>query len=700
MGPGYRRRGSRAMTMTVEGPNGASIDFPDGTDKATIHAVMTKHFGQSGATAPSTPWSSVGAQMLQNTPASAFNTIVKPFIHPIDTAKGMYNAGAGLLDMANAATDAAIEPYVPKGMQSGLPEATFSERYQHGLKQQGGHEAYPEAMAQQYGERFGSLEGFKKALATDPIGMLADVSLPLTLGGGLAARAPGIVGKVGDIARKAGEFANPVAIPAKVAASSAGKAVGSAADALIFRGAKAALRPGQEAVRQIGEAFQKDEGKGLSRQELDEAQARGQPVTPLDMGSRATQRLAKLGSNFSPEAQEAFDKTLGSRYRTQNTRMADWIKSTFHYPDRFAQQDAIDMVEKTVNRMNYAKAHANPASKAMWDEGFEQLMQAPVMQQAAKSATSTGANRSALKGFTPVQRPFEFHDTDSLTPRYSQRVDDQGRRVLPNLEFWDNVKRNLSDKEETLLRAGEKSAAMDVRSLRTELVRHLDALVPEYASARGGAAQLFGAENALEAGKNAALDVKKDNREISRDMAKFSPVERKLFEDGFVDQFIETIQGTKDRANILDHINATPKARERFNMVVGPQRAKEVESFLRVEEHMQRANKLITGRSDTARQTGDMKLSAMDLFDVKGAMVKLLRAGAKAAGRGIDEKVAVKVAEMLTSKDLNEFNRAINIISKNKTLLNAVRNAGRQPGVATGALAARNISDATEQRPN
>jgi hypothetical protein len=168
--------------------------------------------------ATSTPWADVGMQAIQNAPASALKfakDIAQPVLHPIDTAKGLFNVGAGALDMANAATDAAIEPYLPKVMQSGLPEATFAERYKHGLTQQTGHEAYPKAVGKYFGDRYGSVEGFKKSVATDPVGVVGDVSSALMAGGGLAARAPGVVGKVGDIARGAGEAINPVVGPAK-----------------------------------------------------------------------------------------------------------------------------------------------------------------------------------------------------------------------------------------------------------------------------------------------------------------------------------------------------------------------------------------------------------------------------------------------------------------------------------------------------
>lgn len=181
-------------------------------------AVEDNWYDRAPPAAPSTPWAAVGMQAIQNAPASAMKfakDIIQPVLHPIDTAKSVYGLGAGALDMANAATNAAIEPYVPKALSSGLPEPTFSERYKHGLAQQSGHEAYPEAVGKYFGDRYGSLEGFKKALGSDPIGVAGDLSVPLTLGGEAAARAPGLIGKVGDIARAAGDAINPVMGPAK-----------------------------------------------------------------------------------------------------------------------------------------------------------------------------------------------------------------------------------------------------------------------------------------------------------------------------------------------------------------------------------------------------------------------------------------------------------------------------------------------------
>ena len=74
-----------------------------------------------------------------------------------------------------------------------------------------------EATKQFFVDRYGSEDALKKTIATDPVGFSADISTILTGGGSLAAKAPGMVGKVGAGARAAGEAINPL--------TAAGKAV-------------------------------------------------------------------------------------------------------------------------------------------------------------------------------------------------------------------------------------------------------------------------------------------------------------------------------------------------------------------------------------------------------------------------------------------------------------------------------------------
>lgn len=149
-------------------------------------------------------WSDVASQAWKNTPASGAHfaeDIAQPFIHPIETAKSIKNLGEGALEKA--------------GLMSGHDEEKFADAF-------GGY----------FKNRYGSVEGFKHAAATDPVGVLGDLSTVLTLGGGAAARAPGLIGKAGEIAATVGDAANPAVWAAK--------------------GAGAVARPAVDAVRRVG----------------------------------------------------------------------------------------------------------------------------------------------------------------------------------------------------------------------------------------------------------------------------------------------------------------------------------------------------------------------------------------------------------------------------------------------------------------
>jgi hypothetical protein len=67
-----------------------------------------------------------------------------------------------------------------------------------------------DATKQFFVDRYGGEEQLKKTLAEDPAGFIMDISTVLTGGGAAAAKAPGIVGKVGTAAKVAGEAINPL----------------------------------------------------------------------------------------------------------------------------------------------------------------------------------------------------------------------------------------------------------------------------------------------------------------------------------------------------------------------------------------------------------------------------------------------------------------------------------------------------------
>src|SRR5262245_40424368 len=102
-------------------------------------------------TAPDQPktkdlsWGDVASEALANAPESAGNLIsdvARAVVHPIDTATNIGNIGLGLLEKT--------------GLSGSILPPTG-----------GGHEKYADAVGQYFAERYGGLDKFKRALASD-----------------------------------------------------------------------------------------------------------------------------------------------------------------------------------------------------------------------------------------------------------------------------------------------------------------------------------------------------------------------------------------------------------------------------------------------------------------------------------------------------------------------------------------------------
>ena len=204
------------MAMRVQGPNGAIVEFPDGTDNATIGKAMMQLSG--GATPPpgadSKPqgaaaesWADVPAAAWNNLPSSALKTaqtMAYPLMHPADTVKSLYNIGYGGASKIAGYAGATQDPTTKAADESTI-----------------------DGVGSMIKDRYGSAEGLKKTLSTDPVGAAADVATALMGGGAIVERAPGMIGKAGAAVKAAGVAVDPIANTGKLAsalANTGGKA--------------------------------------------------------------------------------------------------------------------------------------------------------------------------------------------------------------------------------------------------------------------------------------------------------------------------------------------------------------------------------------------------------------------------------------------------------------------------------------------
>jgi hypothetical protein len=161
-------------------------------------------------------WDTVASQAAKNFGPSLYNygsDMVTAVTNPIDTIGTLGDLGAGALR---------------EGAKAVLPTPVFDTLDSIGNQQAGKRaSAVANAVGGHYKGRYGSWEGFKQGIAEDPVGVMSDLSLPVTGAGGLVARTGGVTGKIGRFAQVAGDMLDPVS-----AAIRSGRAGGRAVSSI------------------------------------------------------------------------------------------------------------------------------------------------------------------------------------------------------------------------------------------------------------------------------------------------------------------------------------------------------------------------------------------------------------------------------------------------------------------------------------
>lgn len=463
---------------------------------------------------------------------------------------------------------------------------------------------------------------------------------------------------------------------------------------------RASSDPVEEAARRAGNALRVDmrtSGRTASDVANDMAamQAAGAPAVIADAGGNASAREMRRAINLSPEAGNIGRSAVDSRFVTQVDRGTQAIREAA--PDTaFAAGGAGDDLLNSLrtrmrakNSARYNAAYGAPQAQSVWDETLSGLIEAPAVRDAVRHVMKNANNYAVAEGHRGrIRNPF-VETADGIA--IGRQAD--GATATPNLQFWDYTKRALDDQVSALYRAGRNDEAGIVKSLRDQLRSHLDAIVPQYGQARSGAARLFGAEDAYEAGQN-LVSSRMQNNEMRRAFNALPETEKKLFREGFVDNLYNSMRevGT-NRDQVITSAFASPAARERIEIALGPQGAARMEMWLRHENIMQNSNRIMTGNSTTAQQAGDMANSPMP-----GSVMEVVRMVAAQMRGEVNERVANEVARLMTSANPRDVERILASASKQPQVRDFMRrlDAGlaRLTGTGSGGAPAESLGRA------
>lgn len=459
--------------------------------------------------------------------------------------------------------------------------------------------------------------------------------------------------------------------------------------------AKTAKAPQAEASRRVSGAIQRDltTGEaGLTAREFAAARQSGAPVANVDIGGEATRAVARSAADTSPEGRAILGRLVDDRFESQSERISTFIgKMVADKPIKVGGavikplpgstvRDALESAARRANPKLYGTAF-KAGDRSIRTPEIERLIGSNAMQAAIVRASKTGKDRAVADGFGA------FNTKDAFKRGANDTL------IFPNLQYWDAVKRELDDAASAAFRSGRKSQGGVLSELSLQLRTELDRVVPEYAKARGSAAQFFGAEDAFDAGKKFVRGPQ-GAREATKALKKMTEPERQLFSLGFSEQLIDTVRAVPDRANVVKRIYGSSAAKNKITLALGKEKSKEFEALMRIESVMDKAREATQGNSRTARFLADIGLaggasgavglttgdfSPQSLVST-ALVVGLLRRGAQK----VDQDVARRVAKLLASNDPVKITQGIKAVSKSQRLMTSLKDLSQRAVESSG----------------
>jgi len=608
--------------------------------------------------------------------------------YPILAARGVARAVPGSADVGSLITSTL----------KGVPFA--EERAKQAEIERAAEKTYPVTT---YG---GELAGAMALPLARPAGAVARAAEPLV--GGAASRALGMgtvgagygaasgltsEGDIGQRWQRAKEEAliggvGGAAIPpiVDVFGKGVGKALDVAQKAMGKSTAPETFQRALEASRGISEGR-------LTPAQVAEAEAAGQPVLPIDIGGAPLKREAKTALQSSMEARDILLGSLQERAKGQQGRLYDFAEKLTG--KNLADPDVIKGIKdasRAVNTPAYDAARAAGAG-GVWTTKLESLSNHPWIKDAVpKAIEEVNADRIA-KGLPKISSPF-------TTDKKGNTILKKGQK--PTLELWDAIKKNVDGKiraaEPTATSRGEPNIVRIGQSVTKSLTGELDTAIPEYATARAGAARYLGEESAFRFGQKFASTTKADaiNQGVKA-ISKLTPEELEHAQHSYMMERIQKFMGAGETRDV-SKIGRSPAQKSKDVAILGKDKADKLEAFLTREELMNKSLSALGGSDTAANFIAKAKNFAehhggIMIGGIGGAWEGFHEAGAdpveiaKSAAKGmlagflaeralkIGEKSAVELATKLVSDDPAVRDEAIQIISTNPKAMDALRRA-------------------------
>lgn len=479
---------------------------------------------------------------------------------------------------------------------------------------------------------------------------------------------------------------------------------------------KDVVNPNGEARRMVSREIaadintpQADYQRGLTPQEFQWAEQRGYPVRNIDRGGENVTAMAEDVYQRSPGARAAFDPNVSERQNAQFTMTEGVLSGMRASDDELARRRANLRAGRDRVRNMYETAYQHPGARQIWSTRLQDMSRSPMMKEAMERAAKIDADEAAIFGREAMPGRIEHMQM----PDGTTRVMLTDPNNLPDLRYWDNVKKGLDEVIESHRKPlGDlKPEGRRALDMKRELVDMLDEATTDprtgqsfYAEARRNAQNYLRADSAAEAGRDLYRGAKggADTQEaILGRIARWTDDERAEAAEGFLAQFqddmrrIARAEGSGHRDLSLNFLKSR-KERAVAEALLGPERLNRLEAHQMLMRTMSSRDKRMQGNSATARRLlyetgkgaaggaiaggglGYLQQGAVNPgLALTGAAIGGTRTGGRALIRALRDsknaRLAPEIARILMDTDPQAYAEAVNIAANDQRLMNRMR---------------------------
>lgn len=348
---------------------------------------------------------------------------------------------------------------------------------------------------------------------------------------------------------------------------------GVAGTAAAIRGVRGAVTPEAGARARIAQAIRRDEmTPGQLAGALDEARRLGRPATVADVGGEAVRRELEVAVQSPGAAGQIAGRFLEARNRDQLARLSrDLVRGT-DVPARTVN----DAIEQTM------RIRAN-AARPLYERAmsFAAELNDDIVETYA-NAIKTPLGKQALANARKILNVEKFDEA-------------------PLMERIDAFKRGLDDVIGASQRKGENAIARQALKVKNELIEMVDAVNPDYKRARAVWEDASSYLNAIDRGRD-ILKPGVTASKLQREFGALSDAEQEAFRLGAVDAVVTRMRQQSAQEPNLIKLMRSPEMRDKLKAVMSPERAREFDRILDIEDAMFRTASQARRGSPTAQR--------------------------------------------------------------------------------------------------